>query len=64
MIRSTVVKIRVIADWKGIAKGTEVKARTMGFGCKVLDGEHAGTELGKHKYKVIKVLPDTREVKA
>lgn len=64
MIRSTVVKIRVVADWKGIAKGTVVKARTMGFGCKIIDGEHTGTELGKHKYKVIEVLPDTREVKA
>jgi hypothetical protein len=61
MIRSTVVKIKVLDDWKGIPKGTVTRARTIGFGCKILDGEYANTEIGKHKYKVLKVLPDTRE---
>lgn len=61
MIRTTLVKIKLLCDWKGIPKGTIAKARTIGFGCKILDGEYAGTEIGKSKYKVIKVLPDTRE---
>ncbi|MEO3879308.1 hypothetical protein [Rheinheimera fenheensis] len=61
MTRSTVVKIKLLADWKGIPKGTTAKARTIGFGCKILEGEHQGVELGKHKYKVLKVLPETRE---
>jgi hypothetical protein len=58
MKRTTTVMIKVPSEWKGIPAGTIVKARTMGFGCVILEGEHHGTELGKAKYKVLRVLPE------
>uniref|UniRef100_UPI004047E0E6 hypothetical protein n=1 Tax=Rheinheimera sp. TaxID=1869214 RepID=UPI004047E0E6 len=58
MKRTTTVMIKVPSEWKGIPAGTVVKARTMGFGCVILEGEHRGTELGKAKYKVLRVLPE------
>ena len=51
MKRTTTVMIKV-------PSGTVVKARTMGFGCVILEGEHRGTELGKAKYKALRVLPE------
>lgn len=59
MSRSTKVKIRMTADWVGIPKGTVLIARAEPFFCRVLEGEHAGKEIGKAKYKVVKVLTDT-----
>lgn len=65
-MRTSIVMIKVPQEWKGIPAGTVTKARTMGFGCVILEGEHRGTELGKAKYKVTKVLPAeaARHVKA
>lgn len=57
-IRTTNIKIKVLADWKGIPAGTIARAKSVGFGCRITDGEYANTEIGKAKYKVLKVLPN------
>jgi hypothetical protein len=50
------------ADWLGIPKGTILIARAEAFLCRILEGEHKGKEIGKVKYKVLKVLPETAEI--
>ena len=56
--RNTLVKIKVLDDWKGVPKGTIVRARTISFGCMILDAPYIGVDLGKSKYKVLEVLKD------
>lgn len=54
--RSNLVKIKVNDDWKGIPKGTVLQARNLGFIFEIVDGEHAGKELGKAKVKVLRTV--------
>lgn len=55
--RNNIVRIRMKVDWKEIPKGTQLKAKSMGFGCVILEaGEHHGKAIGAAKYKVLKVL--------
>lgn len=38
-IRTTNIKIKVLADWKGIPAGTIARAKSVGFGCRITHGE-------------------------
>lgn len=60
--RSTRVQIIMLSEWLGIPKGTKLVGRATGFICRILDGEHKDKEIGKAKYKVLKVLPETAEL--
>lgn len=61
-MRSTRVQIVMLADWDGMKKGEKLIARSGPFGCRIIEGEHAKKEIGKSKYKVKKVLPETSEL--
>lgn len=61
MNKTSRIKVKVLCDWKGIPKGTIAKARSAGFGCTILEGDYAGIEVGKSKYKVVELLPETKE---
>lgn len=56
--RNTLIRIKMLADWKGLTKGQIVKARSMTTGCVILEAPHSGTEIGKAKYKVLEVLTE------
>lgn len=59
--RSTRVKIKLKFQHGGQPAGTVLTARSYGFGVVVLEGPLAGTDIGKAKYSVLKVLPEVAD---
>lgn len=60
MKRTNLVKIKMLDDWKGVPKGTVLKAKTIGFSAVILDAPFNGIEIGKSKYKVLEILKNDK----